>query len=119
MNISLHDGYNYIKPPWRIIMIKGCQKKIILVKDTKSRYFDSAYFVIKGDLPEASTDSDMLAEAHRIIADCVAQMGLANVCKAKLSPAAKKRRKIIAFVVGALLAPLALACATVIFVVIL
>ncbi len=48
-------------------MIKGCQRRIIMVKDTGSRYFDCAYFVLKHDLPESSSESDMLAEAHRMI----------------------------------------------------
>lgn len=48
-------------------MIKGCQRRIIMVKDTGSRYFDSAYFVLRHDLPKDSRESDMLAEAHRMI----------------------------------------------------
>lgn len=51
-------------------MLKGCQRKIIMVKDTGSRYFDSAYFVIKHDLPQGAHESDMLAEAHRMIDAC-------------------------------------------------
>ncbi|MBQ9922032.1 MAG: hypothetical protein IJO52_07585 [Clostridia bacterium] len=38
-----------------------------MVKDTGSQYFDSAYFVIKSDLPQSCKDSDMLSEAHRMI----------------------------------------------------
>ncbi len=49
-------------------MLKGCQRRIIMVKDTKSRYFDSAYFVIKSDIPPSCKDSDMLTEAHKMIA---------------------------------------------------
>ena len=48
-------------------MIKGCQRRIIMVKDTGSPYFDSAYFVIKSDAPISCKDSDMLAEAHKMI----------------------------------------------------
>ena len=48
-------------------MLKGCQRRIIMVKDTGSRYFDSAYFVIKSDLPSSCKDSDMLLEAHKLI----------------------------------------------------
>ena len=48
-------------------MLKGCQRRIIMVKDTGSQYFDSAYFVIKSDLPKSCKDSDMLSEAHRMI----------------------------------------------------
>ena len=42
-----------------------------MVKDTGSQFFDSAYFVIKSDLPPSARDSDMLAEAHRMIDACV------------------------------------------------
>lgn len=48
-------------------MLKGCQRRIIMVKDTGSRYFDSAYFVIKHDLPQNAANSDMLTEAHKMI----------------------------------------------------
>ncbi len=57
-------------------MLKGCQKKIIMVKDTNSRYFESAYFVIKSDLPISAKNSDMLSEAHRLIADYSSEMAL-------------------------------------------
>lgn len=30
-------------------MIKGCQKKIIKVKDTGNKYFEEAYFIIKNE----------------------------------------------------------------------
>ncbi len=50
-----------------INMLKGCQRRIIMVKDTGSRYFDSAYFVIKSDIPPSCKDSDMLSEAHKMI----------------------------------------------------
>ena len=48
-------------------MIKGCQRRIIMVKDTGSPYFDSAYFVIKSDIPASCKNSDMLTEAHKMI----------------------------------------------------
>lgn len=50
-----------------MFMIKGCQRRIILVKETNSKYFDSAYFVLRSDVPSSARDSDMLAEAHRMI----------------------------------------------------
>ena len=59
-------------------MLKGCQKKIIMVKDTNSRYFESAYFVIKSGLPSSAKSADMLAEAHRLIADYSSAVALEN-----------------------------------------
>ncbi len=38
-----------------------------MVKDTGSPYFDSAYFVIKSEIPNSCRDSDMLTEAHKMI----------------------------------------------------
>lgn len=74
-------------------MLKGCQRKIIMVKDLGSSYFESAYFVIKGDLPEIANDSDMLAEAHRIIADCSSQMEFTPTAKAEARPLNASHRK--------------------------
>ncbi len=59
-------------------MLKGCQKKIIMVKDTNSRYFESAYFVIKSDLQPSAKNTDMLSEAHRLIADYSSEIALQN-----------------------------------------
>ena len=46
-------------------MIKGCQKKIIHLKNTGSPYFEEAYFILKddGSLP---CENDMVKEALRI-----------------------------------------------------
>lgn len=44
-----------------------------MIKETGSRYFDSAYFVLRCDLPTACRESDMLAEARRMIAAYDAQ----------------------------------------------
>ena len=49
-------------------MIKGCEKKIIYLKDTKSEFFEEAYFVLKEEekLGEIS-HATMVEEAKRII----------------------------------------------------
>jgi len=47
-------------------MVKGCQKRIIVLKGTNSSVFDEAYFVIKeNSVPPDGTD--MVKEALRII----------------------------------------------------
>ncbi len=38
-----------------------------MVKDTGSEYFDSAYFVLRADLPAFCKESDMITEARRMI----------------------------------------------------
>ena len=93
-------------------MLKGCQRKIILVKDLGSQYFESAYFVIKGDLSEVSKDSDMLAEAHRIIADCSSQMEFAPVREKEIQASHLKQHKKPSPLFRMLLVGFALICIT-------
>lgn len=47
-------------------MIKGLERKIMLLKSTNSRYFDEAYFIMKDDLISCD-DSEILREAEKII----------------------------------------------------
>ncbi|MBQ8510784.1 MAG: hypothetical protein IJ493_12845 [Clostridia bacterium] len=56
-------------------MVKGCQKKIIVVTDTGSRYFDSAYFILKKELPPCS-QNDMMSEARRMLDACSMERAL-------------------------------------------
>ena len=46
-------------------MIKGCQKKIIHLKNTGSPYFEEAYFILKDD-STIPCENDMVKEALRI-----------------------------------------------------
>jgi len=46
-------------------MLKGCQKKIIFLKDTGSDFFEEAYFVIKNEY-EGMNDIDIISEATKI-----------------------------------------------------
>lgn len=53
---------------------KGCQKKVILLKNTGSDFFEEAYFVISEKTVSAASekscsDCDMIAEASKIIAN--------------------------------------------------
>ena len=54
-------------------MIKGAQKRMIVVKTTDSSLFEEAYFVVRHDA--SGERMDMLAEADRIIAGCGAMSG--------------------------------------------
>ena len=47
-------------------MVTGCQRKIFYVKDTKSRVFSEAYFILRGSADFAVSDCDLAAEADRI-----------------------------------------------------
>ena len=50
-------------------MLRGCQKKIILLKNTGSELFDEAYFILREDAPVRSlpAEPDMIREANRIL----------------------------------------------------
>lgn len=51
-------------------MIKGCQRKTIRLKDTDSRFYEEAYFVLRpGVERDGVTDSDMIKEALRIVGE--------------------------------------------------
>ncbi len=49
-------------------MIKGAQKRMIVVKTAGSKIFEEAYFVIRGDANSQS--GDMVCEANKIIEGC-------------------------------------------------
>ena len=51
-------------------MVRGCQKKIIYVKNTDSKVFDEAYFILSNKIPEATEECDMVEEANRILGEC-------------------------------------------------
>ena len=48
-------------------MVRGCQKKIIYLKNTQSNIFEEAYFVIKEEVIEERSENDMVEEANRIL----------------------------------------------------
>ena len=49
-------------------MLKGAQKRMIVVKTGNSRLFEEAYFVVRGDA--LSSGGDMVCEANKIIESC-------------------------------------------------
>lgn len=80
--------------------MRGSEKKIIYVKDTGSKIFEEAYFVIRRGMDEADSrpsESDMVREATRIVAQNGADY-----------PAARRRRRlqarILSFLAGAMAA---------------
>ena len=48
-------------------MIRGAQKKMIVIRTHDSRVFEEAYFVIRRDTEISEGETDMLTEADRII----------------------------------------------------
>ena len=51
-------------------MVRGCQKKIIYLKNTGSDVFDEAYFIINDKALSSEDDVDMVKEANRILDEC-------------------------------------------------
>ncbi|MBQ7669638.1 MAG: hypothetical protein IJS45_02815 [Clostridia bacterium] len=48
-------------------MVKGCQRKTIRVKDTESRFYEEAYFVLRPGVEITGVnDSDIIEEAMKI-----------------------------------------------------
>ncbi len=56
-------------------MIKGCQKKIIHLKNTGSPYFEEAYFILKDDSTHLLCENDMVKEALKIAESSCAKGG--------------------------------------------
>ena len=49
-------------------MIKGCTKRVIVVKDIESNFFDEAIFIVKPQSSKhAGKEADFINEAHRIV----------------------------------------------------
>ncbi|MBQ7363115.1 MAG: hypothetical protein IJW48_01550 [Clostridia bacterium] len=60
-------------------MLRGCQKKIVFLKNTGSKIFDEAYFVISAKDEASDTSSEkMIDEAKRIIAEATFEDGTSD-----------------------------------------
>lgn len=71
------------------MVYKGCQRRMIMIKNPGSDYFEEAYFILKENdkkIPLAS-ESDMIKEANRIVAD-----NMLSVYSAKSSSKRKPAR---------------------------
>lgn len=53
------------------MIYKGCERKMIMIKNTGSDYFDEAYFILKEKQNTKAyvNEDDMLKEANRIVND--------------------------------------------------
>ena len=49
-------------------MVRGCEKKVVFLKNTGSEFFEEAYFVLCASF-ESQGGDDMIAEANRIISE--------------------------------------------------
>ena len=78
-------------------MIKGCSRRVIVIKHPESELFEEAYFILKRNpSPQpAVSESEMAAEANRIVQDVY---GFSPICRRRGNGIAAK---IPAFVLGA------------------
>ena len=91
-------------------MIKGCQKKIIFIKDTGSDFFEEAYFILKTDTPLSDEDeTDMVKVATKIVNNSFAPSVKTNK-KIKIRPCVRN------FILGGLLG--AAVCAAIFLIII-
>ena len=82
-------------------MIKGCSRRMIVLKDTGSDFFDEAYFVLKSgkQMCSISGEKDFVAEARRIISNS----GSCELPSTKKAVKGKKTAFVGGFLVGAVL----------------
>ena len=72
-------------------MIKGAQKRMIVIRTKNSRYFDEAYFVLRGEVrSDADNGADMIREANRILEES----------RPATSPRRRRRRGWLLFLAG-------------------
>lgn len=68
-------------------MLKGCQRRMIVVRTGKDTMFDEVYFVLKKDHWDESCmdESDIICEANRIINGEIGEIRQKNSRKRKIA----------------------------------
>ncbi len=79
-------------------MIKGCTKRVIVVKDVSSEIFEEAYFILRpvsSKVKAAHSQSDIMREANRIVSsnecDSSCNAGRISLCRADRQKSGKAR----------------------------
>ena len=78
-------------------MVRGCQKRVVFIKNTGSEFFDEAYFVIT-DTHVGRADDEMISEAKKIIDSARPDIGRRGMGRGVLAA--------LSFVAGSLLTAL-------------
>ncbi len=78
-------------------MIRGCQKRIYYVKDTRSALFAEAYFILKGEKSPLPGEAEMASEALRIVENFTSPVKN----RFSVTQGGSAGQKIGAFIVGA------------------
>ena len=73
--------------------MRGCQKRVIYLKNTGSEYFEEAYFVLKTTDSQKRSDTDIIREANRIIEE--------NIGKRKRIDFKRYLPLVLTFLIGA------------------
>ena len=79
------------------MMIRGCQKRIYYVKNTRSTLFAEAYFILKGEKDPVPGEAEMASEAMRIVENFTSPAGK----RFSVTHGGCTGQKIGAFIVGA------------------
>ena len=84
-------------------MVRGCQRRVIFLKNTNSRVFSEAYFIIDDRARTATmSEADMIKEANRIIDESLASRAEVSEPRTAISRAlAFVLKHLPAFVIGA------------------
>lgn len=87
-------------------MIKGCQKKMVVVRNIASDLFDEAYFIMKNDDRQLPYGRDeMMTEADRIVEASLLQCKreeavLPDAAGLKTKKSASAKERLITFALG-------------------
>ena len=97
-------------------MIKGCTKRVIVVKDIDSNFFDEAFFIVKPLAAKRGVkEPDFINEAHRIVKSDlpkdvrIGHCNEMNGASSKKTAMRNKLREALMFILGVCLS--ALLCA--------
>lgn len=87
-------------------MIKGCTKRVVVVKDVQSDIFEEAYFILrpKSEKSKAKASrTDIITEANRLVLDnpCASESTGITLCKEQKT--ARLIRDFLFFISGAAL----------------
>ncbi|MBQ7338345.1 MAG: hypothetical protein IJW40_07825 [Clostridia bacterium] len=80
-------------------MLKGAQKRMVVLRTASSTMFETAYFVLRDGTDEGTSVAhrSMLEEANRILAESLSPHAHAN---AKKNKRAARRRALLVFSLG-------------------
>ena len=56
-------------------MIKGINKNMVVVKNTGSRYFEEAHFILRSGISQRGEENEFLNEARRIVSSVLIEQG--------------------------------------------